>query len=535
MKTMRLFVAALAFAAPAFGQTTCTFTVTPTAFAIGNQAFTGADSISVTPTGGIFCNSWSASVGPGVTWLHITSGSSGFGVGTVSWTADPNPVGADRKGAMTVAGIVVVVAQSGRGCNFSVSSTSANYPVGGGTGAFQVTADCFWQASSSDQSWIQLPNGANGATSGTVNYTIGANGCVTGRSGLITIQTGLPNPPTVAIQQGGSPANLTLSASSATADSASSNGRVLVSTGNGCGWTAASDVSWMLITASAGSGNGGITYHVLANSLATRTGNIHVTPAGTVGGLLFTVTQPAAGPPAPVVTAVANAASYAASAVSPGEIVTIFGSNMGPASLTLYQLTTAGSFPTSIAGTQVLFDGAAAPMIYTSQGQVSAMAPYGLAGKNSTNVQVRFGVVSAAIAMPVQPATPGIFSLDASGLGPGAILNQDTSLNSGTNPAAKGSVVSIYCTGGGLTNPATVDGSIIPSTTPLPILTQDVSVTIGGLPATVDYSGGAPQSVAGLTQINVEVPSSVTPGSAVPVVVQIGTAKSQAGITMAVR
>src|SRR5450432_2484993 len=134
MKTMRLFVAA-----PAFGQTSCSFTVTPTAFSIGNQAFTGADSISVTPTGGIFCNSWSASVGPGVSWLHITSGSSGFGVGTVSWTADPNPVGADRKGAMTVAGATVVVAQSGKLCNFSVSSTSANYPVGGGAGSFQVT------------------------------------------------------------------------------------------------------------------------------------------------------------------------------------------------------------------------------------------------------------------------------------------------------------------------------------------------------------------------------------------------------------
>ncbi len=93
----------------------------------------------------------------------------------------------------------------------------------------------------------------------------------------------------------------------------------------------------------------------------------------------------------------------------------------------------------------------------------------------------------------------------------------------------------IYCTGGGLTNPATVDGSITTSTPPLPMLTQNVTVTIGGLPAKVDYSGGAPQSVAGLTQINAEVPSGVTPGSSVPVVVQIGTALSQAGITMAVR
>jgi len=531
---MRLFVAALAFAAPVLGQITCTYTVTPTTFTIGNQAFTGADSISVTPTGGLFCNQWSASVNPGVAWLHITSGSQGAGVATVSWTADPNPFAAERKGLMTVALATITVTQSAKVCNFSVSSTSANHPVGGGTGAFQVTANCSWRAVSSDQSWIQVPNGTS-TTDGTVNYTIGPNACVAGRSGLITIQTGLPNPPAVAIKQDGSPANMTLSASSATADSAGTDGRVLVSTGNGCGWTATSDVSWMQITASAGSGNGGIAYHVLANNLATRTGNIHITPAGTVGGLLFTVTQPVAGPPSPVLVSVGNAASYAASAVSPGEIVTIFGSNMGPASLTLFQLTGGGSFPTSIAGTQVLFDGVPAPMLYTSRGQVSAMAPYGLAGKNSTNVQVQFGVVSAAMTMAVQSATPGIFSLDASGLGPGAILNQDFSINQGSRPAAVGDVVAIYCTGGGLTNPATVDGSITASTPPLPRLTQDVSVTIGGLNAKVDYSGGAPQSVAGLTQINAEVPSGVTPGSSVPVVVQIGTARSQTGITMAVR
>ncbi len=533
---MRLLVVALAFAAPVFGQLNCSWAVTPVNFTIGNQAYTGTDSISVTPSGGSFCDTWPTSfVAPGVNWLHITSGSQGFGVGTVSWTADANLVGA-RKGIMSVAGTTITVSQSANPCTFSASPTSANYLVAGGTGALQVTAACSWQAVASDQSWIHIPNGTNGITSGTVNYTIGPNGCVAGRSGQITIQTGLPNSPKLAITQAGSPSNLTLSASSATVDSGASDGRVLVSTGTGCSWTATSDVSWIQITSSTGGGNGGVAYHIAANNLATRTGNIHVVPAGTVGGLLFTVTQPTAGPPAPVVGAVANAASYAASGVSPGEIVTIFGSNIGPASLALYQLTGDGTFPTSIAGTQVLFDGVAVPMIYTSKVQVSAVAPYGLAGKNSTNVQVQYqGLLSAAVAVPVQPATPGIFSQDVSGLGPGAILNQDYSLNQISRPAAIGDVVQIYCTGGGLTNPATVDGSVTAITTPLPMLTQNVSVTIGGLPAKVDYSGGAPQSIAGLTQINAEVPSGVTPGPSVPVVVQIGTAQSQAGITMAVR
>jgi uncharacterized protein (TIGR03437 family) len=290
----------------------------------------------------------------------------------------------------------------------------------------------------------------------------------------------------------------------------------------------------MQVTAGgSGSGNGGVAYHVVANPVATRVGHIKVNPSGVLVGQLFTVTQGASGPPVPVVTAVANAASYASTAVSPGEIVTILGSNLGPSSLVLYQLN-GGAFPTLIAGTQVLFDGTPAPMIYSSRGQVSAVAPYGLAGKATTSVQVVYqGAASAAVAVPVQAATPGIFSLDTSGMGPGAILNQDYAINSGPNPADRGSVVAIYCTGGGVTSPASTDGSI--TGTDLPLLTQNVSVKIGNIDAKVVYSGGAPLAIAGLTQIDAEVPAGVTPGTAVPVVVQVGSAQSQAGVTMAVK
>ena len=141
--------------------------------------------------------------------------------------------------------------------------------------------------------------------------------------------------------------------------------------------------------------------------------------------------------------------------------------------------------------------------------------------------------MSSVVTVPVQAATPGIFSVDASGQGPGAILNQDFSINSGANPAAKGSVVAIYCTGGGVTDPASMDGSI--TGTPLPMLKQNVSVTIGGIGATVWYSGAAAQAIAGLTQINVQVPAGAPSGPSVAVVVQVGTAQSQAGLTMAVR
>ena len=91
----------------------------------------------------------------------------------------------------------------------------------------------------------------------------------------------------------------------------------------------------------------------------------------------------------------------------------------------------------------------------------------------------------------------------------------------------------IYCTGAGITNPPSADGAVIAA--PYPQLTQPVSVTIGGLDAPVLYSGAAPGAIAGLTQINAQVPSAVTSSAAVPIVVRIGNWTSQPGVTVAVK
>jgi uncharacterized protein (TIGR03437 family) len=157
-----------------------------------------------------------------------------------------------------------------------------------------------------------------------------------------------------------------------------------------------------------------------------------------------------------------------------------------------------------------------------------------LAGKGSTQLQVSYnGTLSDPVTIPVQDTTPAIFTLDSSGLGPGAVLNQDFSVNTSAVPAARGSVVAIYCTGGGAMNPAVADGAIISAA--LPRLTQPVAVTIGGFDAKVSYSGGVPSSIAGLTQVNAEVPAGVTPGSKVGVTVKIGSVTSSAGVTIAVK
>jgi uncharacterized protein (TIGR03437 family) len=85
-----------------------------------------------------------------------------------------------------------------------------------------------------------------------------------------------------------------------------------------------------------------------------------------------------------------------------------------------------------------------------------------------------------------------------------------------------------------VTNPAVADGKLVPGTPPLPRLTLPVSVKIGGIDAPVTYSGSAPGLVNGAVQINARVPANVAPG-AVPVVVTIGGATSQSGVTLSVR
>jgi uncharacterized protein (TIGR03437 family) len=237
----------------------------------------------------------------------------------------------------------------------------------------------------------------------------------------------------------------------------------------------------------------------------------------------------------PPTASIVNSASYAGGSVAPGEIVTIFGYNMGPGALAGTQLDSRGYVTTTLAGTQVLFDGVAAPLIYTSAKQVSAIVPYAVSGKTSTQVVVSYqGQNSAPAVMPVTAVKPGIFTVDSSGQGPGSILNQDYSLNTAANPAPVGSVVMVFATGEGQTTPSGVDGKLGDSSAPQPVA-QPVTATVGGVSAPVMYAGGAPSLVAGLLQVNVQIPHGVTAGNAVPVVLNIGGSTTQANVTLAIR
>jgi uncharacterized protein (TIGR03437 family) len=188
----------------------------------------------------------------------------------------------------------------------------------------------------------------------------------------------------------------------------------------------------------------------------------------------------------------------------------------------------------SLAGVRVLFDGVAAPMIYASATMVSAIVPYTISGRFSTRLQVEFqGTASPGLDVAVAAAAPGIFTMNQSGSGQGAILNQNYLVNSAGARAPKGSVVMIFGTGEGQTNPAGVDGLITGSVPRNPL--QPVSVTIGGQPAEVQYAGSAPGLVAGVLQVNARVPDGILSGDAVPVVLTIGSASSPSTVTMAVQ
>lgn len=207
---------------------------------------------------------------------------------------------------------------------------------------------------------------------------------------------------------------------------------------------------------------------------------------------------------------------------------------MGPSTLAGLQLDNSGLVAAFVSGTRVLFDGNLAPIVYTQANQVSAVVPYSVASKRSVQAQVEYqGQRSSAVALSVAAASPGLFTIDASGTGQGAILNQDNTLNSAANPASRGSIIVLYATGEGQTDPAGVDGK--PAAPPLPAPLLTVSVMIGGVNAGVEYAGGAPGLVAGVMQINVRIPASAPTGDAIPIQLHIGSASSQAAVTLAVK
>ena len=248
--------------------------------------------------------------------------------------------------------------------------------------------------------------------------------------------------------------------------------------------------------------------------------------AGSTASSYFGISIGAAG--SPVLNAITSAASYGSNGVVPGELIVVFGSPLGPQTLTSFSLVN-NEVPTQLGGTRVLFDGVAAPLIYTLTGQVSAIAPYSLEGRASTRVVVEYlGFQSTPFLMPVLGSKPALFTVDGSGQGPGALLNQNGSVNTQNNRAARESVIVLYATGAGAMTPAGQAGRVAAG---ISSLNQQTLVTINGSPAVVLYAGNAPGLVEGVVQINVKMPFNTVPGQN-SISVQIGAVATTSNVTV---
>lgn len=202
--------------------------------------------------------------------------------------------------------------------------------------------------------------------------------------------------------------------------------------------------------------------------------------------------------------------------VAPGELVTLTGFGIGPATGVGYQPDAQGQVPVELAGVQVFFDGQPAPLLYAQSQQVNALAPFDLSAGASTNISVIYnGAPVGPVTVPVVFGVPGIFRLQPGISSQAAALNEDGTLNGPSNPAILGSVVTIWGTGFGPTDPACASGGL---NAPIAAnLAQGLSVTLIDLATTSGliagrenpalYAGSAPTLLCGVVQINMLVPS----------------------------
>jgi len=261
-------------------------------------------------------------------------------------------------------------------------------------------------------------------------------------------------------------------------------------------------------------------------------------PAGS--GVLLWRFSPNPGAPTVPLACAGNAASFGVGPLAPGELVTLFGDGLGPEQGVQTQATFASPFPTQAANVEVTFDGTPAPLLWVQDSQINLVAPWSLTPGQNTQICVTYnGAKANCLNWPVAPAAPAVFTVDGVHA---AAVNQDGTLNSASNPATPGSIVSVWATGLGPISPAQADGTLVGL--PLPInAIQPVAVWspappfepchpgAGVVPCqtytqfAVTYAGPAPFLVAGASQINfqytaadgggpivVTVPMAVSPG-----------------------
>jgi uncharacterized protein (TIGR03437 family) len=193
-------------------------------------------------------------------------------------------------------------------------------------------------------------------------------------------------------------------------------------------------------------------------------------------------------------------------ALSAGEVIRLTGKNLGPGAATGGIVNTSGFVTTSVAGVQVMFGNVPAPLLSVSSWAIVCVTPFELAAQTSVPVTVNYnGVQSNSVLIAV--TGPALEVL--------GVFNEDFSVNSASNPASPGSVLSVYVSGAGQTMPPSGDGQVnqAPLAQPgmqiqvqyfIPSQAGNSGAPLFNLPVT--YAGAAPGAVAGVLQVNFAAP-----------------------------
>jgi len=202
-------------------------------------------------------------------------------------------------------------------------------------------------------------------------------------------------------------------------------------------------------------------------------------------------------PPGP--TCMAGTIRQEATTIAPGLLVSILGPQIGP-SLPAYGAPGSnGIIGSQLSGTQVLFDGLPAPILYASSSRIDTVVPFGVATSGNTTVSVfKNGVPLGTLTNPIAPTSITLFSVDATGYG-SAVWNQDGTPNTPTNPASPGDILTAYATGMGVMTPQVHDGLVpnVATATVATPLNYEFTFLFNPL-----YVGDAPGEIEGVAQIN---------------------------------
>jgi uncharacterized protein (TIGR03437 family) len=232
---------------------------------------------------------------------------------------------------------------------------------------------------------------------------------------------------------------------------------------------------------------------------------------------------------------VVNAFSRLSGAVSPGELIAIRGRDLGIGTeTTATPDSDSGALPTSLSGITVAFDDQFAAVVSASPEEIRVVVPYSVAGKANVTLQVtNLGLAAAPLTLDVAPQSPGLSTLDGTGAGPGAFINEDGTANGVDSPAAPGSLVQIEVTGLGVTEPAN-DSQVVTGTQQGPVPLARMTATVGGRSCELVQASGRAGQVGAILLLRLRIPADADPGDAVPVVLDVEGISSQT-VTVAIR